>query len=93
MSAPPAEPEKREFYRRGFSPPAGTLVEGPLLFPGNARTVVRGSVIRLQNCAIALHMPDSEIPFAILRGEERHLLSHYRTWAKLRLWPPLEPGL
>ncbi|HCK81930.1 MAG TPA: PilZ domain-containing protein [Candidatus Competibacter sp.] len=126
MSAPPAGPEKREFYRLGFPPPErpllrlgrqrhevldcsvrglrftvsqqpapvlGTIVEGQLLFRRNAQTAVRGLVIRVQNGEIALHMPDSEIPSAILRSEERHLLSHYRTWAKLRLWPPLEPGL
>lgn len=63
-------------------PALGDLVEGRLHFRRNSHAPIRGLIIRIQNGEIALHMPDSEIPFAILRGEERYLLNHYRMWAK-----------
>ncbi|HRF62467.1 MAG TPA: PilZ domain-containing protein [Candidatus Competibacter sp.] len=64
------------------TPLLGELVEGWLHFRRNAKAPIRGLVIRIQNGEIALHMPDSEIPFTILRGEERYLLNHYRMWAR-----------
>jgi hypothetical protein len=60
----------------------GERVEGQLLFRRNSRAPIRGLIIRIQNEEIALHLPDCEIPFTILRGEERYLLNHYRLWAK-----------
>jgi hypothetical protein len=63
-------------------PSLGDLVEGQLLFRRSSHVPIRGLVIRIQNGEIALHMPESEIPFTILRSEERYLLNHYRMWAK-----------
>lgn len=115
MTAPPADQEKREFYRLKFppferpcllvgrqqyevldcsarglrftlsrqAPPSlGDWVEGRLQFRRNTHAPIRGLIIRIQNGEIALYMPDNEIPFTILRGEERYLLNHYRMWAK-----------
>lgn len=64
------------------SPAPGDWVEGLLRFRRHPHTPVRGLVVRSQNGEIALHLPDEEIPFAILRGEERYLLAHYRRWSK-----------
>lgn len=69
-------------------PSLGEVVEGHLRFRRQGQLFVRGSVIRIQNGEIALHLADRDIPIALIRGEERHMLNHYRTWAKLRLWPP-----
>ena len=63
-------------------PSLGDVVEGRLQFRRHSQAPIRGLVVRIQNGEIALHMPDSEIPFAILRSEERYLLNHYRTWVK-----------
>ncbi|MEI2779964.1 MAG: PilZ domain-containing protein [Candidatus Competibacter sp.] len=63
-------------------PSLGDPVEGHLLFRRDSRAPVRGLIVRIQGDEIALHLPDCEIPFAILRGEERYLLNHYRLWAK-----------
>lgn len=57
----------------------GDQIEGLVRFRDRAQTLVRGLVVRMQEDEIALYMPDSEIPFTILRGEERYLLAHYRT--------------
>lgn len=115
MTAPAAEPEKREFYRLRFPhperpcliigrqqyevvdcsarglrfiitqqplPSLGDLLEGRLQFRRHSQAPIRGLVVRIQHGEIALHMPDNEIPFTILRSEERYLLNHYRRWVK-----------
>lgn len=56
----------------------GDQIEGLVRFRDRAQAPVRGSVVRIQEGEIALYMPDSEIPFTVLRGEERYLLAHYR---------------
>ncbi|HAO32913.1 MAG TPA: hypothetical protein DCQ84_08175 [Candidatus Competibacteraceae bacterium] len=63
-------------------PSLGEQVEGQLLFRRNSRAPIRGLIVRIQDDEIALYLPDREIPFTILRGEERYLLNHYRLWAK-----------
>ncbi len=56
----------------------GDQIEGLVRFRDRAQAPVRGLVVRIQEGEIALYLPDTEIPFAILRGEERYLLAHYR---------------
>ena len=75
-------------------PALGEVMEGRLRFRRQGEILVRGSIVRVRDGEIALHWPDRDIPLAFLRGEERYVLNHYRTWAKLRLWPPpLDPEL
>ncbi len=56
----------------------GDQIDGLVRFRDRAQTPVRGLVVRIQEGEIALYMPESEIPFTVLRGEERYLLAHYR---------------
>ena len=58
--------------------PVGEQVEGLMQFHGRAQTPIRGLVIRIQHNEIALYLPGSEIPFSLLRKEERYLTAHYR---------------
>jgi hypothetical protein len=56
----------------------GDWVQGILKFRRNRLQMsIRGSIVRIQDKEIALYMPDSEIPFAVLWNQERYLLTHY----------------
>lgn len=56
----------------------GDQIDGLVRFRDRAQAPVRGLVVRIQEGEIALYLPDTEIPFTVLRGEERYLLAHYR---------------
>lgn len=62
------------------APAPGDWIEGLLQFRRHPHALIRGLVVRIQDGEIALHLPDEEIPFTVLRGEERYLLAHYRRW-------------
>jgi hypothetical protein len=60
----------------------GDRVEGTLRFRRRTQTPIQGLIMRIQNDQIALFIPDSEIPFTTLWGEERWLLAHYPMWKR-----------
>lgn len=60
----------------------GDAVEGTLRFRRRTQTPIQGLILRIEGDQIALYMPDSEIPFATLWGEERWLLTHYPMWKR-----------
>ncbi|MBL8248036.1 MAG: PilZ domain-containing protein [Candidatus Competibacter sp.] len=55
----------------------GDCIQGTLKFRRQPQIPIRGSIVRIQNREIALYLPDSEIPFAVLWNQERYLLMHY----------------
>jgi len=62
--------------------PAGEAVAGRLQFRDRHAAPICGLVIRIQHNEIALYLPESEIPFRILRSEERYLIAQHRARAE-----------
>ena len=62
--------------------PADQPVIGLVQFRGRHAAPIRGLVIRIRHHEIALHLPEGEIPFRILRSEERYLIAQHRAKAE-----------
>lgn len=62
--------------------PADEPVAGLVQFRGRGAAPIYGLVIRIQHNEIALYLPESEIPFRILRSEERYLIAQHRARAE-----------
>lgn len=62
--------------------PMGEAVTGLVQFRGRSQAPIQGLVIRIQRNEIALHLPESEIPFSVLRSEERYLIAQQRARAE-----------
>lgn len=60
----------------------GDSLEGWLQFRRHISVAICGLIVRIQHHQAALYLPDSEIPFTLLRAEERYLLRHYPNWGK-----------
>jgi hypothetical protein len=55
-------------------------IKGILRFRRGAQVKIEGTVVRIQNEEVALHL-NQEIPFAVLLAEQRYLHKHYPAWS------------
>lgn len=55
-------------------------IEGILRFRRGAQVKIAGTVVRVQNNHVALHL-DRDISFAILLAEQRYLHARYPMWS------------
>lgn len=63
-----------------LSPNPGDTVAGVVRFRRGAQAKIEGTVVRVQNDHVALHL-GKEIPFSILIAEQRYLHLRYPTWS------------
>lgn len=64
----------------GPFPEPGTMLHGRVRFRRGMETQIQGTVVRIQDEEVALHLTNSEIPLAIIFGEQRYLRAHYPLW-------------
>ena len=54
-------------------PEVGTRVQGRLRFPRGAEVVIDGTVVRVKDDEVALHLTDAGVPFRVILQEQIHL--------------------
>lgn len=64
----------------GLFPKLHDSIEGILRFRRGAQVKIAGTVVRIQNNHVALHL-DQDISFAILLAEQRYLHARYPMWS------------